>query len=122
MPYCAPSVKGTQCQAYSCEPSRRGSGLPPQPGISSLVLRGASRGSNKRYLIVCISTCHWINSESTASSGPEVITSLRNKGSGFARPAARLRLWCGKSAGLQVIGKQLRSFVRLRIFPCAGSY
>src|SRR5580704_15332807 len=82
MPYCAPSVKGTQCQAYSCEPSRRGSGLPPQPGISSLVLRGASRGSNKRYLIVCISTCHWINSESTASSGPEVITSLRNKGSG----------------------------------------
>src|ERR1700742_2365974 len=91
MPYCAPSVKGTQCQAYSCEPSRRGSGLPPQPGISSLVLRGASRGSNKRYLIVCISTCHRINSESTASSGLEVITSLRNKGSGFGRPASDLQ-------------------------------
>src|ERR1700722_3682488 len=105
MPYCAPSVKGTQCQAYSCEPSRRGSGLPPQPGISSLVLRGASRGSNKRYLIVCISTCHWINSDSTAFSGPEVITSLRNKGSGFGRPAANaplvVRQECGPASDWQ---------------------
>jgi len=29
-------------QAYSCEPSARGSGWPAQPGISSLVRRGLS--------------------------------------------------------------------------------
>src|SRR3984885_4830621 len=44
MPYCAPSVNGAQCQAYSCAPSLRGSGLPAQPGISTLVRLGASRG------------------------------------------------------------------------------
>ena len=44
MPYCAPSVNGMQCQAYSCEPSARGAGLPAQPGISSLVRRGRRPG------------------------------------------------------------------------------
>src|SRR6202030_314489 len=54
MPYCAPSVKGAQCQAYSCEPSVRGAGLPAQPGISSLVLRGRKPGLTSRYLMSCI--------------------------------------------------------------------
>src|SRR6185503_14011126 len=44
MPYCAPSVNGMQCQAYSCEPSLRGAGRPAQPGISSLVRRGCRPG------------------------------------------------------------------------------
>src|SRR6266702_3517717 len=43
-----------QCQGYSCEPSRRGSGLPAHPGISSLVRRGASRRSNSLHLTVCV--------------------------------------------------------------------
>ena len=51
-PYRALSVKGMQCQEYSCEPSRRGSAAPAQPGTSSLVLRGFKRGSNSRYFIV----------------------------------------------------------------------
>src|SRR5579862_1232319 len=54
MPYCAPSVKGAQCQAYSCEPSVRGAGLPAQPGISSLVLRGRRPGLISLYLMSCI--------------------------------------------------------------------
>src|SRR5690242_2738396 len=56
MPYCAPSENGTQCQTCSCEPSLRGSRLPAQPGISSLVRRGASLGSFSRYLTLCIKT------------------------------------------------------------------
>src|SRR5581483_1353633 len=54
MPYCAPSVKGTQCHTCSREPFARGSRLPAQPGISSLVRRGARRGLFKRYLTLFI--------------------------------------------------------------------
>src|SRR5579863_4695200 len=54
MPYCAPSVNGAQCQAYSCEPSARGSGLPAQPGISSLVCRGLRSGFTSLNLTSCI--------------------------------------------------------------------
>src|ERR1700685_3177881 len=54
MPYCALSVKGAQCQAYSCEPSVRGAGCPAQPGISSLVLRGRRPGLTSLYLMSCI--------------------------------------------------------------------
>src|SRR3954447_6805274 len=56
MPYCAPSENGTQCQTCSRDPSARGSRLPAHPGISSLVRRGASRGSLRRYLTLSIST------------------------------------------------------------------
>src|SRR6516164_3850874 len=54
MPYCAPSVNGAQCQAYSCVPSLRGSGSPAQPGTSSLVRRGFNPGFTSRYLTSCI--------------------------------------------------------------------
>src|SRR3954468_15766212 len=56
MPYCAPSENGTQCQTCSREPFARGSRVPAQPGMSSLVRRGASRGSFKRYLTLLMRT------------------------------------------------------------------
>src|SRR5581483_9653954 len=54
MPYCAPSVNGAQCQAYSCEPSLRGTDGPAHPGISSLVRRGRRPGFTRRNLTVGI--------------------------------------------------------------------
>src|SRR5579871_5596521 len=54
MPYCAPSVNGAQCQAYSWDPSARGFGCPAQPGISSLVRRGAKAGLTSLNLTSCI--------------------------------------------------------------------
>src|SRR6185312_1083876 len=43
-----------QCQTCSCEPSTRGCGVPPQPGISSFVRRGFRPALASRYFIVCI--------------------------------------------------------------------
>src|SRR5579872_2173210 len=56
MPYWAPSENGTQCHTCSREPLARGSRFPAQPGISSLVRRGASRGSFMRYFTLPMTT------------------------------------------------------------------
>src|SRR5271163_4538364 len=80
MPYCAPSEKGTQCQTCSCEPSVRGARSPAQPGISSLVRRGASFGSLRRYLTLCMK-----------NSGPFAVTGTQTGDSRPRFPAIDVR-------------------------------
>ena len=63
-----------QCQPYSCDPSRRGSGLPAHPGTSSLVRRGARRGSKSRNLTMVTETLLWMS-----QTDKGMIYTLRNE-------------------------------------------
>jgi hypothetical protein len=68
MPYWAPSLKGAQCQAYSCAPLLRGSGWPAQPGISSFVRRGRSPGLTSLNFTSCIAGTGFENSRCSLAS------------------------------------------------------
>src|SRR3954453_12907169 len=81
MPYCAPSENGTQCHTCSREPFARGSRLPAQPGISSLVRRGARRGLFSRYLTLFIVPPHF------GACGTQ--TGIRGRGSIGRRPVSQ---------------------------------
>src|SRR5689334_2710451 len=107
MPYCAPSVKGAQCQAYSCEPSVRGSGWPAQPGISSLVRRGARPALTSRNLTCCITRSDQLQRKSRycplPCCSPRLEKPQRSKSSHSAGFSPSMFIICARKASVVVL-------------------